>query len=118
MANGMSCGSRHSASPLNFYPASPGDLWPAVANDDAYKPLTAGLTRRERTVLRCLARGHSMKELARELHLSVHTVKFHIKQIHSKLGVNRRVAAISVALRVGLITQAETVPTASAYSPR
>ncbi|MEH2530786.1 DNA-binding NarL/FixJ family response regulator [Bradyrhizobium sp. AZCC 1588] len=52
------------------------------------------LTRREGDVLRLLGRGFSNKEIARELGLSVGTVKHHVHSILSKLGVPRRTHAM------------------------
>jgi DNA-binding NarL/FixJ family response regulator len=48
------------------------------------------ITKREGDVLRLLGRGFSNKEIARELDLSVATVKHHVHSILGKLGVARR----------------------------
>ena len=60
------------------------------------------LSVREREVMLRLAQGHSNKLIAREIGLSEPTVKFHLKNIYSKLGVNKRALAVSVARRHGL----------------
>ena len=52
-----------------------------------------GLTAREREVLMLMAEGLSNKLLARQLDLSLHTVKRHIANIFDKLGVASRVQA-------------------------
>ncbi len=52
------------------------------------------LTRRERDVLRFVSRGLSNKEIAREMSLSVATVKNHVHHILSKLHVARREDAV------------------------
>jgi DNA-binding NarL/FixJ family response regulator len=52
------------------------------------------LTRREGDVLRLLGRGFSNKEIARELRVSVGTVKHHVHSILGKLGVARRTHAM------------------------
>lgn len=52
---------------------------------DAYE-----LTRRELDVTRALARGLSTSEIARELHLSRHTVQDHLKAVYEKVGVSSR----------------------------
>jgi DNA-binding CsgD family transcriptional regulator len=51
------------------------------------------LTPREREVLRLLGTGQSNLEIARALHLSVGTVRLHVKHILAKLGVTRRTQA-------------------------
>lgn len=53
------------------------------------------LTPRELEVVRLTVQGFSNKEIARTLDISHHTVSTHIRQIFSKLGVNRRVQLAS-----------------------
>jgi DNA-binding NarL/FixJ family response regulator len=52
------------------------------------------LTPREHQVAMLVARGLSNKEVARELGLSLSTVKRHMHSIMLKLGVKRRAALI------------------------
>src|SRR6266567_4108290 len=66
---------------------------------------TQVLSRREVDVLRLLARGHSNKEIARDLHIGEETVRTHVRRIIAKLGVQRRTQAILVAMRLGMIAQ-------------
>jgi DNA-binding NarL/FixJ family response regulator len=73
---------------------------PAVSVEELSEPLTA----REREVLNLLGRGLSNKLIARELHISEHTVKFHISSLYAKLGVNNRAEAVSQGARHGLIS--------------
>jgi len=64
-----------------------------------------GLTRREREVLRLIARGRSNDEIATELVLSVRTVEHHVASIYSKIGASgrtARAAATAYALVNGL----------------
>jgi DNA-binding NarL/FixJ family response regulator len=61
------------------------------------------LTAREIDVLRLIARGNANKEIARGLSLSEETVKVHVKNILSKLGVNDRTHAVTVGLKRGII---------------
>jgi len=61
------------------------------------------LTPRENEVLHLLADGLGNKEIASQLHLSEHTIKFHIGSILSKLGASSRTEAVSRGLRSGLI---------------
>jgi two-component system, NarL family, response regulator LiaR len=62
------------------------------------------LTERETDVLRLLAQGSSNKEIALGLTLSEKTVKTHVSNILSKLGVPSRTQAALYAVRAGLVT--------------
>jgi LuxR family maltose regulon positive regulatory protein len=53
-------------------------------------------------VLEELIQGHSNKEIARSLDMTEHTVKYHLKNIFSKLKVERRGQAIAKARELGL----------------
>ena len=55
------------------------------------------LTDRERDVLRLLPSRLTLNEIAGELFVSVNTVKFHLRVVYRKLGVNGREAAADVA---------------------
>lgn len=61
------------------------------------------LTTRELNVLRELCRGHSNKTIGRHLDLSENTVKFHLKSVYRKLGVESRTAAIAAAIQHGVV---------------
>jgi len=62
----------------------------------------SGLTPRELEVLRLLARGQSNKEIARALVTSERTIKGHVSNILSKLGLADRTQAALYAVREGL----------------
>jgi DNA-binding NarL/FixJ family response regulator len=62
------------------------------------------LTAREVQVLELLAEGLSNKAIARSLHISDQTVKFHVASISGKLGAVNRTDAVRRAARRGLIT--------------
>jgi DNA-binding NarL/FixJ family response regulator len=66
--------------------------------------LSETLTAREREVLDLLGHGLSNKLIAHELHISEHTVKFHISSLYAKLGVSNRAEAVSRGARYGLIS--------------
>jgi LuxR family maltose regulon positive regulatory protein len=62
-----------------------------------------GLSEREVEVLRLLATALSGPEVARELFVSVNTLRTHTKHIFTKLDVNTRRAAVSRAGELGLL---------------
>jgi two-component system, NarL family, response regulator LiaR len=62
------------------------------------------LTERETEVLRLMAQGQANKEIARSLNISEKTVKVHVSNILSKLGVQSRTQATLYAIRVGLVS--------------
>jgi two-component system, NarL family, response regulator LiaR len=62
------------------------------------------LTERETEVLRLLAQGQSNKEIARALTIGEKTVKTHVSNILSKLGVPSRTQAALYAVRIGLVS--------------
>lgn len=75
-------------------------LEPASPADDS---LIETLTPRESEVLQLLAQGLANKQIAFELEISEHTVKFHISSIYGKLGATNRTEAVRFGLRLGLI---------------
>ena len=81
-------------------------LSPAVATrlmGQLRAPADTALSPREVDVLTWVARGASNKEIARSLHLSEATVKSHLLHIFSKLGVNDRTQAVTLAVQKGII---------------
>ncbi|HEX5015287.1 MAG TPA: LuxR C-terminal-related transcriptional regulator [Candidatus Limnocylindrales bacterium] len=67
------------------------------------QPLIEQLSDRELEVLRLLASDLDGPEIARELYVSVNTLRTHTKNIFAKLGVNSRRAAVSRATELGLL---------------
>ncbi len=81
-------------------------LSPTVATrlmDQLRAPAETALSPREVEVLQWVAKGASNKEIARHLHLSEATVKSHLLHIFTKLGVNDRTQAVTLAVQKGII---------------
>jgi DNA-binding NarL/FixJ family response regulator len=60
------------------------------------------LSERQLQVLRCIAKGLSSREIARELAISEHTVKQHTRAVFRTLGVHTRTEALVAAARLGI----------------
>jgi pimeloyl-ACP methyl ester carboxylesterase/DNA-binding CsgD family transcriptional regulator len=67
------------------------------------EPLLTPMNKREREILERLATGLSDQQIADELFLSLHTVKWYNRQIFNKLGVSSRTQAITKARALGLV---------------
>jgi two-component system, NarL family, nitrate/nitrite response regulator NarL len=65
---------------------------------------TAPLTSREMEILRGIAKGHPTKRMATDLNLAPPSVETHLHNLFRKLGAANRGEAVSVALKLGLIT--------------
>ena len=63
---------------------------------------TSPLSPREREVLGLVARGHTYKEIAAELHISAKTVENHVRNIMAKLHLSRRNELIRWAIERGI----------------
>src|SRR5215211_1022204 len=68
------------------------------------------LTPREIEVLACVALGKSNREISKELHLSLSTVKTHLENIFFKLGVNDRIHAVIKSAELDLLPDPEVTP--------
>jgi len=76
----------------------------ALAQQIAIHAAEDPLSPREVAVLEQVAAGKPNKAIAWELSLSEETVKAHLRGVYSKLDVNDRTQAVTVALRRGIIT--------------
>ena len=85
--------------------AAPGETAAAtiVARDPRIMPDDIALTQRELDVLALMAEGASNKMIARQLGISVHTVKFHVGSLLDKLDATGRTDAVAHAARRGVI---------------
>ncbi len=81
--------------PANLVPPGPKPATPDV--------LTEPLSERELQVLKLLPTSLNTIEIARHLVVAPSTVRTHVRNIYAKLGVQRRVAAVSQARELGLL---------------
>ncbi|HZJ07612.1 MAG TPA: response regulator transcription factor [Nocardioidaceae bacterium] len=78
---------------------------PRVTDEDS--PI-AGLTERERAVLRLVAEGKSNREVAKLLFLGEATVKTHLGNVFTKCDLRDRAQAVVLAYETGLVTPGDT----------
>lgn len=62
------------------------------------------LTPREVQVIQLVAHGKAYKEIAKKLHVSFHTAKFHVQNILDKLDAENAAHAAAIAVRRGIVT--------------
>lgn len=74
----------------------------AQVRQHAQSPAPA-LSDRERQILRLIADGRSVPEMAADLYLAQTTVKTHIRRLYEKLGVSDRGSAVAQAMRSHLL---------------
>jgi LuxR family maltose regulon positive regulatory protein len=77
-------------------------LLPTWAGRDV-KGLIDDLTDRERDVLRLLPSRLTLREISSELYVSQNTLKFHLRAIYRKLGVESRAGAVHSARQMRLL---------------
>ncbi len=82
----------------------PGRRQEPVGAKPAEVALLGTLTPRERTVLKLLASGRDMPQIAGAMGVSEHTVRTHMQNVYSKLGVHSRLDVIRFAAKHGLVT--------------
>ncbi|GAB3494973.1 helix-turn-helix domain-containing protein [Amycolatopsis cihanbeyliensis] len=71
---------------------------------ESYPAAPTTLTPRERDVLDSISRGHSVRQTAHELGITIKTVQSIQRQLFSKLRVHNRTAALELARRLGLVS--------------
>ncbi len=75
----------------------------ADKSGSAVTGLVEPLTERELEVLRLLAAGRRNRDIARELVVTLETVKKHVSHIFDKLGAANRTEAVTRARELGLV---------------
>ncbi|HEX6212296.1 MAG TPA: response regulator transcription factor [Methylomirabilota bacterium] len=99
-----------------FVQVDTGEL-PAEVDPEPPSPLAA-LSAREREVLGLLARGHTNREVAGILALSVKTVETHRARLSDKLGLSGRADIVRVAIAYGVFTSQDGPDGHRAPGPR
>ena len=80
---------------------------PTLTTDDTPMPsdcamLPVDLTERQIEVLSLVAQGYTYQEIGDQLHLSKHTVRYHMREIISQLHLKNRAEIIAFAQHIGL----------------
>ena len=70
---------------------------------NAASPTKLNLTEREHAVLQSLVKGHSYKQVATKLNISIDTVRTHIRAVYRKLQVHSVAEAVARAIREKLV---------------
>jgi DNA-binding NarL/FixJ family response regulator len=83
--------------------AGKSSISPVIAEKLAERMTTQELTARELRVLERIVAGRANKEIAADLAISEATVKTHVNNLLSKLGVSDRTNAATVAIQRGLV---------------
>lgn len=65
--------------------------------------INMGITEREMFVLKAISKGSTSKKIAIEMGISERTVKAHLTNIYTKLGVNSRSEAVATAISYNII---------------
>ena len=99
---------RSAPRPVGAEPAEvlPGSPWMTGSDGQVVEQLTP----REVEVLTAMSEWLTTEEIAEKLFVSVNTVRTHVRNILTKLGVSRRNAAIREALRLGLFVPDARLP--------
>jgi len=85
----------------------------AMQADESASALIGTLRDRELEVLRLIAVGYRNRDIATELVVSQHTVKFHVANIFEKLGVRTRAEAAAFAFAAGIHPRPAPAPAAA-----
>lgn len=77
---------------------------PEMVAESVAEAVSSPLSTREHEVLSLLALGRSNKQIANEMHITEHTVKFHLASIFQKLQASSRSQAIATGIRRGYVS--------------
>ncbi len=88
------------------------ELFANLRPNDAVPSDLAQLTDREKSVLQSMVEGHTRKKIASDLDINPHTLNYVVRCIYRKLHVNSVAAAVSTALREGMVSPKKRLPSA------
>lgn len=74
-----------------------------ISHSDKQSDDKIDLSDRETEILQKISLGTGYKKIADEMFISIHTVRYHIRNIYEKMQVHSQSEAVSIALRKGLI---------------
>jgi len=86
------------------------------ADDDARRRLDR-LTPRETQILERMAKGHSPEEIATSLSMSPNTLRTHMQNVLTKLGVHSKMEALVLAIRHGKVATIDVTETSDPSLP-
>jgi DNA-binding CsgD family transcriptional regulator len=94
--------------PAHLPTLPPGAAPPGEADVDDPEQVTVAarldsLSEREREVLELVVRGHTHKEIAEQIHVSVKTIETHRARLSEKLGCKTRAELVGYAISAGLL---------------
>jgi DNA-binding NarL/FixJ family response regulator len=94
----VAAGSRYFSRPVRY--ALPADAAPGLVREGP----GADLTPRQVEILKLIAQGHTTKEIARQLGISVKTAQTHRTQLMERLDIHNVAGLVRYAIRIGLVT--------------
>lgn len=90
-------------SPMNSSIANKVITLMRLTHSEMEKKESLEMSERETEILQKISLGTGYKKIADELFISIHTVRYHIRNIYKKMQVHSQSEAVSIALRKGLI---------------
>lgn len=81
------------------------ELARALRDTGSSRALPFGLTARELEIVEAIAAGDSNSEIARQLNISLHTVKHHLSSVFAKTGTATRLELAVFAIKHGVVTR-------------
>lgn len=84
---------------------------------ELFRERARSLTNQQRELARSLATGHSLKEAAELMHISIHTAEKHRERAMHTLGINKATQLVHVAIATGLVPVTLPSPTPAHRAP-